>query len=75
MTHPSHICVHLSYRYSHDSSETTQDNIEFTATDGTSSVIFVLQVMVIKEMPNIQHKTENLHLLHPLCPFPGEAHQ
>uniref|UniRef100_A0A3Q2V9Z3 Fras1 related extracellular matrix 1a n=1 Tax=Haplochromis burtoni TaxID=8153 RepID=A0A3Q2V9Z3_HAPBU len=33
-------------RYSHDSSETTQDNIEFTATDGTSSVIFVLQVMV-----------------------------
>ncbi|XP_006810522.1 FRAS1-related extracellular matrix protein 1-like, partial [Neolamprologus brichardi] len=32
--------------YSHDSSETTQDNIEFTATDGTSSVIFVLQVMV-----------------------------
>uniref|UniRef100_A0A3P9C444 Fras1 related extracellular matrix 1a n=1 Tax=Maylandia zebra TaxID=106582 RepID=A0A3P9C444_9CICH len=33
-------------RYSHDSSETTQDNIEFTATDGTSSVIFILQVMV-----------------------------
>ncbi|XP_030579126.1 FRAS1-related extracellular matrix protein 1a isoform X2 [Archocentrus centrarchus] len=33
-------------RYSHDSSETIQDNIEFTATDGTSSVSFVLRVMV-----------------------------
>ncbi|XP_018549331.2 LOW QUALITY PROTEIN: FRAS1-related extracellular matrix protein 1a [Lates calcarifer] len=33
-------------RYNHDSSETVEDNIEFTATDGTNSVSFVLQVKV-----------------------------
>ncbi|GAA6214780.1 FRAS1-related extracellular matrix protein 1-like [Lates japonicus] len=33
-------------RYNHDSSETLEDNIEFTATDGTNSVSFVLQVKV-----------------------------
>lgn len=38
---------HLSFRYSHDGSETVEDNVEFTATDGTNSVSFVLQVKVI----------------------------
>lgn len=37
----------MSIRYNHDSSETLEDNIEFTATDGTNSVSFVLQVKVI----------------------------
>ncbi|XP_036969222.1 FRAS1-related extracellular matrix protein 1a isoform X2 [Acanthopagrus latus] len=36
----------LKVRYSHDGSETVEDNIEFTATDGTNSVSFVLQVKV-----------------------------
>ncbi|XP_054457205.1 FRAS1-related extracellular matrix protein 1a isoform X2 [Anoplopoma fimbria] len=34
-------------RYNHDSSETVEDNIEFTATDGTNSVSFFLQVKVL----------------------------
>lgn len=38
--------VFSSCRYNHDSSETEEDNIEFTATDGTNSVSFVLQVKV-----------------------------
>nr|XP_020450558.1 FRAS1-related extracellular matrix protein 1 isoform X2 [Monopterus albus] len=37
----------LKVRYNHDSSETLQDNIEFTATDGINSVSFVLQVKVM----------------------------
>ncbi|XP_071370696.1 FRAS1-related extracellular matrix protein 1a, partial [Centroberyx affinis] len=37
----------LKVRYNHDSSETTEDDIEFTATDGTNSVSFVLQVKVM----------------------------
>ncbi|XP_071782184.2 FRAS1-related extracellular matrix protein 1a [Centroberyx gerrardi] len=37
----------LKVRYNHDSSETMEDNIEFTATDGTNSVNFVLQVKVM----------------------------
>ncbi|XP_069576815.1 FRAS1-related extracellular matrix protein 1-like isoform X3 [Brachyistius frenatus] len=36
----------LKVRYNHDSSETTDDNIKFTATDGTNSVSFILQVKV-----------------------------
>ncbi|XP_030018419.1 FRAS1-related extracellular matrix protein 1a isoform X2 [Sphaeramia orbicularis] len=36
----------LKVRYRHDSSETVEDNIELTATDGTNSVNFVLQVKV-----------------------------
>uniref|UniRef100_A0A665UUH8 Fras1 related extracellular matrix 1a n=1 Tax=Echeneis naucrates TaxID=173247 RepID=A0A665UUH8_ECHNA len=32
--------------YSHDSSETVEDSIEFTATDGTNSAAFVLHVKV-----------------------------
>lgn len=36
----------LKVRYRHDSSETVEDNIEFTATDGTNSVNFVLRVKV-----------------------------
>ncbi|XP_056156549.1 FRAS1-related extracellular matrix protein 1a isoform X2 [Lampris incognitus] len=36
----------LKVRYIHDSSETVEDDIEFTATDGTNSVDFVLQVKV-----------------------------
>uniref|UniRef100_A0A8D3B9R2 FRAS1-related extracellular matrix protein 1 n=1 Tax=Scophthalmus maximus TaxID=52904 RepID=A0A8D3B9R2_SCOMX len=32
--------------YNHDNSETVEDNIEFSATDGTNSVRFVLQVKV-----------------------------
>ncbi|XP_022603580.1 FRAS1-related extracellular matrix protein 1 [Seriola dumerili] len=36
----------LKVSYNHDSSETIEDNIEFTATDGTNSVSFVLQVKV-----------------------------
>ncbi|XP_075999811.1 FRAS1-related extracellular matrix protein 1a isoform X1 [Genypterus blacodes] len=34
-------------RYNHDSSETEEDHIEFTATDGINSVSFVLQVKVM----------------------------
>lgn len=34
-------------RYKHDSSETTVDNIEFIATDGTNSVSFTQQIKVI----------------------------
>ncbi|KAK2852025.1 hypothetical protein Q5P01_008301 [Channa striata] len=37
----------LNVRYSHDSSETVEDNIEFTATDGTNSVSFILKVKVL----------------------------
>lgn len=33
-------------RYNHDGSETVEDHIEFTATDGSNSVHFVLQVKV-----------------------------
>ncbi|XP_010788032.1 FRAS1-related extracellular matrix protein 1-like, partial [Notothenia coriiceps] len=33
--------------YKHDSSETLEDNIEFTSTDGTNSVSFLLQVKVM----------------------------
>lgn len=40
------LSVICSYRYKHDSSETIADSIEFTATDGTNSAIFVLQVEV-----------------------------
>ncbi|KAM9335623.1 FRAS1-related extracellular matrix protein 1a [Symphorus nematophorus] len=36
----------LKVRYNHDSSETVEDDIEFSATDGTNSVSFVLQVKV-----------------------------
>uniref|UniRef100_A0A667YH99 FRAS1-related extracellular matrix protein 1 n=1 Tax=Myripristis murdjan TaxID=586833 RepID=A0A667YH99_9TELE len=36
----------LKVRYNHDGSETTEDDIEFTATDGTNAVSFVLQVKV-----------------------------
>ncbi|XP_041842591.1 FRAS1-related extracellular matrix protein 1a [Melanotaenia boesemani] len=36
----------LKVRYSHDSSETTEDSIEFTATDGTNSISFTLIVKV-----------------------------
>ncbi|XP_073331288.1 FRAS1-related extracellular matrix protein 1a [Pagrus major] len=36
----------LKVRYSHDSSETVEDSIELTATDGTNPVSFVLQVKV-----------------------------
>nr|XP_046236498.1 FRAS1-related extracellular matrix protein 1a isoform X2 [Scatophagus argus] len=36
----------LKVRYNHDSSETVEDNIEFTATDGTNSVSFILQIKV-----------------------------
>ncbi|XP_033962126.1 FRAS1-related extracellular matrix protein 1a [Pseudochaenichthys georgianus] len=37
----------LKVRYKHDGSETLEDNIEFTATDGTNSVSFILQVKVM----------------------------
>ncbi|XP_041636155.1 FRAS1-related extracellular matrix protein 1a [Cheilinus undulatus] len=37
----------LKVRYTHDGSETLEDNIEFTATDGTNSVSFVVPVKVI----------------------------
>ncbi|XP_027143924.1 FRAS1-related extracellular matrix protein 1a isoform X2 [Larimichthys crocea] len=37
----------LKVRYKHDGSETVEDNIEFTATDGINPVSFVLQVKVI----------------------------
>ncbi|KAM9718007.1 FRAS1-related extracellular matrix protein 1a isoform 1-T1 [Menidia menidia] len=36
----------LKVSYSHDSSETTKDRMEFIATDGTNSVIFTLLVKV-----------------------------
>ncbi|KAM3857595.1 FRAS1-related extracellular matrix protein 1a [Diretmus argenteus] len=36
----------LKVRYNHDGSETVQDNIDLTATDGINSVDFVLQVKV-----------------------------
>ncbi|KAM6909056.1 FRAS1-related extracellular matrix protein 1a [Xenentodon cancila] len=36
----------LKVRYSHDGSESAEDNIEFTATDGTNSVNFTLPVKV-----------------------------
>ncbi|KAM4537427.1 FRAS1-related extracellular matrix protein 1a isoform 1-T1 [Odontesthes bonariensis] len=36
----------LKVRYNHDSSETTEDKTEFTATDGTNSVSFTLLVKV-----------------------------
>ncbi|XP_075943318.1 FRAS1-related extracellular matrix protein 1a [Anarhichas minor] len=36
----------LKVRYKHDSSETVEDHIEFTATDGSNSVRFFLQVKV-----------------------------
>ncbi|XP_040037674.2 FRAS1-related extracellular matrix protein 1a isoform X2 [Gasterosteus aculeatus] len=37
----------LKVRYNHDGSETVEDHIEFTATDGSNSVHFVLQVKVL----------------------------
>ncbi|XP_070711353.1 FRAS1-related extracellular matrix protein 1a [Pempheris klunzingeri] len=37
----------LKVRYNHDSSETVEDKIGFSATDGTNSVSFVLQVKVV----------------------------
>ncbi|XP_037613686.1 FRAS1-related extracellular matrix protein 1a isoform X1 [Sebastes umbrosus] len=37
----------LKVRYNHDSSETVEDFIEFTATDGINSVSFMLQVKVM----------------------------
>ncbi|XP_026182676.1 FRAS1-related extracellular matrix protein 1a isoform X2 [Mastacembelus armatus] len=37
----------LKVRYNHDSSETSEDNIEFNATDGTNLVNFILQVKVM----------------------------
>ncbi|CAJ1086551.1 FRAS1-related extracellular matrix protein 1a [Xyrichtys novacula] len=37
----------LKVRYTHDGSETVEDNIHFSASDGTNSVSFVLQVKVI----------------------------
>ncbi|TWW63720.1 FRAS1-related extracellular matrix protein 1 [Takifugu flavidus] len=36
----------LKMRYSHDGSETLEDNIEFMATDGTNSITFILKVKV-----------------------------
>uniref|UniRef100_A0AAQ5ZHE3 FRAS1-related extracellular matrix protein N-terminal domain-containing protein n=1 Tax=Amphiprion ocellaris TaxID=80972 RepID=A0AAQ5ZHE3_AMPOC len=39
----------LKVRYNHDSSETTDDNIEFTATDGINAVSFILQVNPIND--------------------------
>ncbi|KAM4612074.1 FRAS1-related extracellular matrix protein 1a [Polymixia lowei] len=36
----------LKVRYNHDSSETMEDDIEFTASDGTNSIDFILQVKV-----------------------------
>lgn len=39
-----HFASHLSIRYIHDGSETVEDGIKFTATDGTNSVGFVLHV-------------------------------
>lgn len=41
-----HFVSHLSIRYIHDGSETVEDSIKFTATDGTNSVSFVLHVKV-----------------------------
>ncbi|XP_061565439.1 FRAS1-related extracellular matrix protein 1a isoform X2 [Cololabis saira] len=38
---------HLTVRYSHDGSESAEDNIDFTATDGTNSVNFTLLVKVM----------------------------
>ncbi|KAL6118931.1 frem1 [Pungitius sinensis] len=37
----------LKVRYNHDGSETVEDHIEFTATDGSNSVNFFLQVKVL----------------------------
>ncbi|XP_034532908.1 FRAS1-related extracellular matrix protein 1a [Notolabrus celidotus] len=37
----------LRVRYTHDGSETLEDNIHFTATDGTNSASFVFQVNVM----------------------------
>ncbi|XP_060887337.1 FRAS1-related extracellular matrix protein 1a [Labrus mixtus] len=37
----------LKVRYAHDGSETLEDNLHFTASDGTNSVSFVLQVKVM----------------------------
>uniref|UniRef100_A0A3Q3FCR4 Fras1 related extracellular matrix 1a n=1 Tax=Labrus bergylta TaxID=56723 RepID=A0A3Q3FCR4_9LABR len=39
----------LKVRYAHDGSETLEDNLHFTASDGTNSVSFVLQVMPIND--------------------------
>lgn len=40
------LTVSSAFRYSHDGSETLEDLIEFTATDGSNSVPFVLEVKV-----------------------------
>lgn len=40
------VCYLFMHSYNHDNSETVEDNIEFSATDGTNSVRFVLQVKV-----------------------------
>ncbi|XP_056298988.1 FRAS1-related extracellular matrix protein 1a [Pseudoliparis swirei] len=37
----------LKVRYTHDSSETAEDHIDLTATDGHNSVSFILQVKVV----------------------------
>ncbi|XP_034021139.1 FRAS1-related extracellular matrix protein 1a isoform X2 [Thalassophryne amazonica] len=37
----------LKVRYIHDNSETVEDNVELTATDGTNSVTFVLHMKVL----------------------------
>ncbi|KAM7365982.1 hypothetical protein PAMP_015455 [Pampus punctatissimus] len=42
----THDLKSLKVRYNHDSSETVEDNIVFTATDGINSVSFVLKVKV-----------------------------
>ena len=38
------------HSYNHDNSETVEDNIELSATDGSNSVSFILQVKVIVPM-------------------------
>lgn len=78
-----HFVWHLSIRYFHDGSETVEDDIEFTATDGTNSVSFVIHVKVsnvgpfgmdglggIKTKPIIFFFTKKSSMS-----FPGEPHQ
>lgn len=40
------LSVSSALRYSHDGSETLEDRMEFTATDGTNALSFVLKVKV-----------------------------
>ena len=64
--HPAHSCAFIRRwsvwvvpcRYTHDSSETLEDRLDLTATDGTNPVDFTLQVQVGRSSLRFKPKEE-----------------